>query len=409
MMPSIVLAEYSKWVNQGNPSASYASAVTGRKLMMNFRQYIGKIVGAEVCCGEPRDNALVDTIPDKYKIIFTSGGSESNSTVVAGVIGTGRICGIAIPHIIMSTIEHKSLINAANSMVEKGIASITWVDPTPSGCINPVDIQRAIRCTTRLICVMHANNETGAINDVYAIGKLARSHGIWFHCDMVQSFGRNPPCVMGTIDSFSISFHKLHGPPGVGALGIRQGVLNRFSPIIYGTQNEGLRGGTENLPGIAAAALATSITLNNRLEKNKFIFEVKKYIIGQLATRYPSRGWISYQRDGCPGPTKGNPEIVFISGLNNYLANTILLSVISNPFSCNTKMKDALENMGIIVSVGSACNTSSPKASHVLYHIGADEYIRKGCLRISLGDDTTFEDADRFIKAFSKVIDMRLH
>jgi len=410
IMPPEVKASMLEWCNRGNPSAGYASAKEARTMMMNFKKYIGKLCNIDPCCTEERDiqlgeraNIQIDKInPAKYKIIFTSGASESNCMVISGIIDSYKSISGRQPHIVISAIEHKSILEQVHAYEAKGCLTATYVNPTASGHINPKDISAAITPSTCLVCVMHANNETGAINNIKEIGKIAHDLNVPFHCDAVQTFGKFPiNPIRDNVDSFSISFHKFHGPPGVGALVIKQQLLfgYKISPMIFGTQNEGLRGGTENLPGIGASFTASTISMKNRGSKNTSMENIKKIIIGEISKRIPSRSYVDYMR----AQNSKEIEIIFLSGEGKfYLPNTIMLSVVkrSKPLICNGKIKQRLEDKGIVISVGSACNTSNPRASHVLFAMGADELIRKGALRISIGDETTIKEAKIFVKEF---------
>lgn len=417
IMPANVRTAMIEWCNRGNPSAGYASAKEARKMMSTFRQYLGRVCKFESCCEEDRDgdstaNARARSNPNKYKVLFTSGASEANCTALQSILDAYAEVTGNKPHIVMSAIEHKSLIEMSRAYVERGRAAATYVQPTASGHIRPEDVAAAITPTTAIVCVMHANNETGAVNDIRAIGAIAHRANVPYHCDTVQTFGKYPlEPNRDNVDSFCISFHKFHGPPGVGALVIKQQLLIGYKlyPMIYGTQNEGYRGGTENLPGIGAAYEATKTTMNSRASKNDRVMRLKKYIMGEIAARIPSRQYIQYTK-GTAG-NKPEIEVVFLSGSTDYyLPNTILLSVVKRGKTpiCNAKIKTDLEKKGIVVSVGSACNTASPKASHVLYAMGADELIRKGAIRVSLSDDTTTEDVKKFVQEFLLVVKAQL-
>lgn len=394
-----------RWCNRGNPSASYRTAIEARAMMTAVRQYIGKLCSVTVCCAEDRDtgdggggNLVARGQGSNYKVIFTSGASEANCTILRGVVESyAHACKYNVrPHVIISAIEHKSLISMAESFAARGQIDLTLVPPTSSGHITPAQVSAAITPRTCLIAVMHANNETGAINDVAAIGKIAHSGGIAFHCDTVQTFGKDPiqPLACG-IDSFCISFHKFGGPPGIGALIVKQELLKgyKIAPLIFGTQNEGLRGGTENLPGIGASAVALVETMRNRQQKNAGLAALKKQLLDALSNIYSTLPYYKYD------PSANWSGIVFFSGMAGYLNNTVLLSVVANKV-CNVEIKNNLEKAGIIVSIGSACNTASKTASHVLYAMGADERIRRGALRISLGDNNTAGDIRAFIREF---------
>lgn len=425
VMPTTIQKSMIRWCNMGNPSASYATAKEARKMMDSFRAYIGELCGFDACCSEPRDyeGDLKDLEkaqrdPTKYKVIFTSGASEANCTILLATVDAYTEIKQTIPHVVMSAVEHKSLLDMAKSMEERGRITLTLVKPTPTGHILPQMVSKAIKQNTCLVCVMHANNETGAINDIAEIGRLAHLKNVPFHSDTVQSFGKFPirPYEMN-VDSFCMSFHKFHGPPGVGALVVRQDFLQGYEmhPLIYGSQNNGLRGGTENLPGLGASFDALKFTMNGRDEKNRRMVMLKKRIMNGLATAFITMSYTEYLR------SRVEKAIVFLSGgygleqnqneqteqtEQNYLPNTILLSVVKKlpPAICNGQIKKELEDKSIVVSVGSACNTASPKASHVLYAMGCDEYIRRGALRISLGDMNTVEEADAFVNAFTEVV-----
>lgn len=414
IMPIVVKKTFLDWCNRGNPSSSYASAKESRALMTEFRKYIGKLCGFDPCCQEDRDsltnNSKRREDPAQYKVIFTSGASESNCTVLQGIVDAYVETTNNHPHIVMSAIEHKSLLEMAKSYQARGKAAVTFVPPTPSGHIRPEDVAAAITPNTCIVCVMHANNETGAINDIRKIGAIAHKNNVPFHCDTVQTFGKMPINPnKENVDSFCISFHKLHGPPGIGALVIKQQLLlgYKMSPMIFGTQNEGLRGGTENLPGIGASFTATKLTMTDRTSKNVNLLKIKKYIVSEIAARMPTEQYTQYINKKTTSVPLPAIEVVFLSNTNDfYLPNTILLSVVkrTKPMICNAQMKSDLESKGIVVSVGSACNTASPKASHVLTEMGADELIRKGTLRISLGDDNTMEEAKKFVREFLLVV-----
>jgi cysteine desulfurase len=440
VMPTEVQREFLAYCNMGNPSASYATANESRAMMTKFRRYIGKLCGVDTCCVENRDAgggggesaSAVQVLeksrkdPSKYKVVFVSGASEANCTMLKGVVDAYTDVRKVIPNVVMGATEHRSLLDMARSLEERGRITLSIINPTASGHILPEAVAAAIRADTCLVCVMHANNETGAINDVAEIGRIAHTRNVPFHCDTVQTFGKFPiNPVKCNIDSFCVSFHKFGGPPGIGVLVIKQQLLNGYDmqPLIFGSQNEGLRGGTENLPGIGASFAATTIAMKDRDKKNARVLKLKRMLMAGIAERVPTRRYPEYiEVASGRAAVKSLPqcEVVFLSGIDSggvssqdYLHNTILLSVVKRPMGgrggkfvpmCNSEMKKQFEKQGIVVSVGSACNTASPKASHVLYSMGADEYIRKGALRISLGDNNTEEEVRRFIDTFIEIV-----
>lgn len=410
IMPTEVKKEMVKWCNRGNPSAEYVTAVESRTMMDNFRKYILHVLGLKN--------------KEEYKVIFTSGGSESNSMILQSAVRAfSRVSADKNirPHVIITSWEHKSLMLCADSLKEDNLIELTLIQPH-RGIIRPEDIQAALKPTTALVCCMAANNETGAIADIETIGKICHKVNVPFHCDAVQSVMKTQ-LNYAHCDSIAISFHKMHGPPGNGAIIIKSAWLAgwKLSPLIYGTQNGGYRGGTENVMGLAASFVAMKLSEVNRAEKNKEIKRLKVSMLKSLGEKIPIRSYHKSAEKPAGGKTeKLRPaaEIVVFDTPND-LVNTVLLSFVryANPF-CNQSIKKALEKDGIIVSVGSACNTSSSKASHVIDALGLSLNdktndpdkekeliaIRKGILRISLGDETTPADIKKFVSSITKYL-----
>lgn len=408
MMHTAAIEKLAFWCNRGNPSSGYASAKAARGMLEDLKILTGKLAGVKTCCKEPRDggNKNKQLDPALYKVILCSGASEANSMAIAGIIYAYRKAKKCLPHVIASAIEHKSILLLLSRYESDGEISLTLVKPTPTGHIKPSDIQKELLPNTCLICVMHANNETGAINDISNIAKIAHDANIAFHSDTVQSFGK-VAFDASNIDSFAISYHKLGGPPGVGALCIKQALLigYKLPPLIYGTQNEHLRGGTENLPGFGAALEALKITFSKHEAKILKMQQMKEFIMGELRKRIPCKLYKEYiQLNDFSG-------LVFMSNDSQYyLPNTILVSLVKQTGKdvCNVEIKNQLEAQGIIVSVGSACNTQSDKASHVLDAMDADKYIRKGTIRISLSPDNTLDECKTFIKEYLMILKKQL-
>jgi cysteine desulfurase len=319
------------------------------------------------------------------------------------------------PHVIASAYEHKSVLMTLDSLKKYRDIEVTLVSPGPEGAVRAQDIEAAIGPRTCIVLVMAANNETGAVNDIGAIGGACHARGIPFVTDVSQSFGKYAlgGCDMGEsgpIDAFTLSFHKLHGPAGIGLLSVRTSFIEKYDlgGQIGGTQNGGLRGGTENTAGIAAAFNGLVETMAGRVKKNARLQALKAYCMKLLAkTGIPCYTLAGYRT------TRRAPaalEIVFISGLEQkwWLPGTLLLSAVKHsakgPDMCNTEVKEKLAARGIIVSIGSACNTASKYASHVLGAIGADDKLKKGALRLSFGDDSTKNNVEAFAVEFAKII-----
>lgn len=397
LMPEQVVQELVNWANQGNPSASYASAKKCQTMMNEFRAFIGRSASCPV---------------DQYMITFTSGATEANNMIVRGVIERARATkGFASSpnsfHVVASAIEHKSILLLLEDMVTRvPEMSLTFVNPDINGHIRAEDFARALRPSTCLAICMHANNETGAINDIVEIGRVVKAYSpsIFFHSDIVQSFGKVPVnLTQARVDGASISFHKLHGPPGVGVAVIKRTQLEGIRPLLYGTQSFGMRGGTENVVGIGAAFAATQLTLSRMPQTIALELGLKKYLIAELANHAPVTTYDKY----ASARTKLELQVVIvgnekITDVQWYLPGTIMLSATKHlgPAACNTKIKEKLEEARVIVSVGSACNTSSKDHSHVLRAMNLPTVVMDGAIRVSMCGYTTQEEVDRFIKGF---------
>lgn len=397
-IPQSIITEMTKWYNRGNPSAQYKSAMQARNMIDGFKHYLSTTFGF-----------------DNHEIIITSCASESNSTIIDMVVkaynrAVQRSGVYSKPHIILSAIEHKSLLLA----VEAADCDVTLIKPTSFGVITATAVRNAITDKTCLISVMHANNETGIFNPIEDIAAVAHDANIPFHTDAVQSFGK-VKLPMKNIDAVSISCHKYHGPVGVGILAVRKPFIEGYElqAMVHGTQNNGMRGGTENTPAIVGAWLGIQHTWTNRLDKNeKLNLLRKRFINNMISANLKVYSYNEYMTNGEIG--KYGISIVVITpinkdkntGLDRSLQNTVLFSLVKKcePYICNSHTKKELEDLGIIISVGSACNTANKKASHVLYEIGADEVIRRGALRMSMPDDATEEHINKLTGALVHVI-----
>lgn len=339
----------------GNPSASYNSCA--RCVLQHFRDAIRREAHAP-----------------GYAVIFTSGASESNNLVIRGTVDQYWLAKGSIPHVIISAIEHKTSILCIKQLAKLGRAEYDHLPVDQVGRMDPAALERLIRPNTTLISLMHVNNETGVTNDINKLAAVANKYGIPFHTDLAQSFGRIPVNLAG-ISAASISFHKFGGPPGCGALLLAPGFS--IQPQISGTQNEGMRGGTENLPGLIASAAA--------LRESQ-----------QPGLREHTRALRAMLRDGIAARV---PEAVF---LDNGIGNVICVSF---PV-CGNVLRAQLNIRGIKVSTGSACNSmGSAQNSHVLEAMGVPAHIRHGVIRISLSYRNTVDEVKRFLDVINEAIE----
>jgi len=295
--------------------------------------------------------------PDE--VVFTSGGTEADNLALFGV---ARAAARRPPHIVTSAIEHPAVL-AACAQLEKEGASVTYLPVNGDGWVDPDDVRRALRPETALISIMHANNETGVIQPVEEIARIAKEQGIAFHSDGVQAVGKIPLCQECGL--YSVSGHKIFAPKGVGALVVRGGVPVR--PLLYGGRQErARRAGTENVPGAVALAAALSSTGPAAWDRTAALRDQMEASI----------------LDSVPGARVNG-------GGAERLPNT---SSIRIPGIVAEALVIALDLEGFAVSTGSACSSGAVEPSHVLKAMGLTPGDARASLRISLGPSNTEEE-----------------
>ncbi len=307
------------------------------------------------------------------EIIFTSGGTESDNTAL--------MCAPDNSEVILSAVEHHAILNCQTILEKKGCKVILC--PVDENCkVNPETLASLVNERTGLVSVMHVNNEVGAVNDLAALSKAvkAKNPKVLFHSDGVQAFMHVCTDIKKLgVDLYSISAHKLHGPKGVGALFVRQGVP--FTPFIYGGgQQNNLRSGTVNVAGIVGFATAIS-ELGEQEAFSKKLEEIKNTFIEKLKE-------IPDVRFTCPDSA---PNILSVSFLGLRASS----------------LQNALEDC-LIIGKGSACTSRSSKISHVLEAMGLPVNIAEATVRISFGAFNTLEEVDEAIEHIkSKVAYLR--
>lgn len=394
---------YQKWIQCYNASSSSQVAKSAKLMMEKAKNYVLKHCG---------------TTKKDYTVVFTSGATESNCFIIRSTVEAYNRIRKIKPHFIISSIEHHSILECAKSVEEAGYAEVTKVEPNMYGCILPEDVEKHIKPNTCMISIMYANNETGSINNIPKIGEIAHKHKIPLHTDAVQLFGKYPVnLAKSNVDALSASFHKLYGPKGIGLLIIKNDLIEGYNlqGQICGSQQNGLRGGTENIPAVASSMEAIKCTFKNRKGKNKKLLKMRNYIIDQFKkSKIISFGdYSSYLGDPVPGKVQENEIVVLgppINKPNYYLPNTLLISIAKNKGKdfCNVKFKKELDKQGIVVSIASACLTSYDQASHVMTAIGAPHVIKRGVLRISMGDSNTMDEIKTFLKKFFALLEAHL-
>ena len=344
-----------------NPSQGYGAGTTAKRGLNDARRIV-----AETLSSFDRE------------IIFTSGGSESDNLAIMGVMDACRDKG---RHIITTDIEHKAVLNTVKYL-EKNGARVTYVHAGPDGRVNPADIEKAISNDTVLISVMAANNETGTLQPIEEIGRIAKTHGVLFHTDAVQAYGKMKldPVAMN-IDLMSVSAHKFNGPRGAGFLYVKRGTP--LSSLIHGGDQEyGLRAGTENLPAIAGMAVAAKVAYDKMEERVSHEMLLTKRLYER----------ISAEVEGVH--LNGDYEI--------RLPGTINLSFDDVE---GESLLIALDMKGICVSTGSACVLSSDDPSHVIMAITGSAERARQSIRFSLSHENTMEEVEAIAEAVAESVE----
>ena len=312
------------------------------------------------------------------EIVFTSCGSESNSSALKGLAlanqGRGK-------HIVVSAVEHQSVLNSARSLEKSGFR-VTEVGVDGHGRLDPADVEKALAADTVLVSVMTANNEVGTIEPVGEIGRICRSRNILFHTDAVAAAGAIPLDVHALgVDALSMAADQFYGPKGSAALFLKKGT--RIHPLIGGgIQEAGRRGGTENVPGIVGMGKAAEIAaaeMAARAEKARFL---RDYLVRSLPARIDHVVLTGHPDARLPHHASFCVE--FVEG------EAMLLS---------------LDLHGISASSGSACTSRTLRVSHVLLAMGLDHALAQGSLVFGLIDGTRREDIDHLLAVFPPVVD----
>jgi cysteine desulfurase len=315
---------------------------------------------------------LVNSRP--AEIVFTSGGTEGDNLGIFGLVQRGD-------HVITSTIEHSAVMNSCKRLEQMG-CEVTFVPVNSRGEIAPDDVRGALRANTRLITLMMANNETGVIQPVEEIGRIAQEADVFFHTDAVQAAGKIAIDVQKiACDALTISGHKIHAPQGTGALFIRKGTL--IQPQIYGGSHERQRrAGTENLPGIVGLGKAAEMA--------------KHWLESGGAAE------MSAMRDRLQNSILNAMEDVGVNGLGApRVPNTTNLWF---DHIEGEALVIALDLKGLAVSSGAACSSGAIEPSHVLLAMGLPHQRARASIRLSLGKQTTQEDIDFAIKVIPETV-----
>ncbi len=361
MLPEVQAKMQPFWADRfGNPSSIHQYGSSARIPIEDARIEVAKLLGAEPA-----------------RVVFTSGGTESDYLAVVGGALANRDQG---DEIIISAIEHPAVVYAAAFLRELGFKVLEApVDQTGKLVIS--ELEALLTDRTVLVSVIYANNEFGTIQDVEAIGELLADRGILFHTDAVQAFPVLDIDVTNLpIDLLSISAHKVNGPKGVGALYIRKGV--QITPILAGTQERKRRGGTENVPGIVGFGEACRLLGEMGAAKFQQLSEFRSYVIDQLAQNL-------------------DPHEYRVNGHETDVVASILN--LSFPAIDSHTLISLLDLKGIAISGGSACAAGSLGTSKVMEALGLEPEIVKSSIRLSFGVTNTQEEV---AKATSELINI---
>jgi len=332
---------------------------------------------AEEALNEAREKiaALINANPNE--IVFTSCGTESNNFALKGMVHANRARG---NHIITSGVEHFSIMHAVKALETQGV-EVTRLPTDRYGMVDPTDVERAITQRTVLISVMHGNNEVGTIEPIAEIGKIARAQEIPFHTDAVATTGAIPVDVQAlNVDLLSMAADSFYGPKGVGAIYIRKGV--RIAPLLDGgIQENGLRAGTENVPGIVGMGIAAEVALRELPSRMAHTGRLRDRLIAELP--------------------KALEEVEIVGHPIQRLPNNVSVTV---KYVEGESMLLFLDMEGVKIASGSACISRSLKVSHVMLCMGIDAATAQGSLLVTLGQDNTDEDIDNFLRILPPIV-----
>jgi cysteine desulfurase len=310
------------------------------------------------------------------EITFTSGGTESINLALKGVMRANREKG---DHLITTVIEHPAVLETCKYLEKYEGVKVTYLPVDQQGLVHVKDVEKAITPKTVLMSIMYANNEIGTIQDIPALGKLAKSKGIYFHTDACQAGLLDLDVTHLQIDLMTLNGSKLHGPKGTGILYKRSGVP--MHPLLHGGGQEGgVRSGTENVAGIVGFARALSLTQEDREKESKRLVTLRDHLI-QGIQKIPDVALNGH-------PTQRLPS--HVSATFKGVDSEALLI--------------ALNEYGIYASFGSACASKKIGPSHVIIALGVPEKKAQGTLRFTLGKYTTKEDIVYVLKVLPDVV-----
>jgi cysteine desulfurase len=345
----------------GNPSSLHDWGDPAREAVSTARSQVASLIGA-----------------NPEEIIFTGSGSEGNNLALKGLALSQKSKG---KHLILSAIEHFSVINAAKTLEKLGF-EYTLLPVDKYGVVDPDEVKKNIRKDTILVSIMHANGEVGTVEPIADIARITKECGVLFHTDAVAAVGNIPINVSSLeVDALSLAGDQLYGPKGTGALWVRNGV-RLLSLIDGGIQEGGHRSGTENVPAIAGFGKAPELAQRDMDIRSKHLITLRDRIMTELPRRIPHVLVTGHPQKRLPGYASFCIE--FIEG------ESVLM---------------LLNNQGVAVSSGSACTSRALKASHVMLAIGLSHATAQGSILFSFGIENTMDDVDYVLKVLPPIVE----
>lgn len=346
----------------GNPSSPHTLGIAAERLVRQARDALAAAFGCRA-----------------DEVYFTSGGTEGDNLAIRGVLEARSRKG---KHIVASAIEHAAVLETLKHLADVGLCEYTLISPDGKGYVAPEDLVAAMRSDTVLVTVMAVNNEVGTVQPIQEMVRQVKAtdNAIYFHTDAVQALGKIPCRVTDLgVDLLTASGHKLAGPKGVGGLYCRRGI-RLSSQTTGGGQEEGLRSGTENVPGIAGFGLAVELAMNQMTERVRNWREMQECLLRVLEEIPDSH-------------VHGEP-----------LSNAPHIINVGFPGVKGEVLVHALANEGLFVSTGSACSSKRAPQSHVLAAMQVPRDVAEGSIRISFGSANTTKEVERAGELIAKAV-----
>ena len=341
----------------GNASSIHRYGRLAKKAIEKARKQIALLINA-----------------DPSEILITSGGTESNNTVLMGISSNDS-------SIVTSSIEHDAILEPCKKLTQNGF-HVDYLPVDKFGTVDPLELKNHLSDNTCLVSIMFGNNEVGTVQKISEIAKICNERKIPFHTDAVQAVGKIPIDVKELgMDFLSISSHKLHGPKGIGALYIKNGI--KIDPVILGGgQEHGLRSGTENVANIVGFGKACEIAKNNLNDNMKYVIALRDMLIEKVLNEIPEVTLNGDPKSRLPN----NAHFTFL-GVNG---EDLIIK---------------LDEYGIAASTGSACSVNTQRASHVLQAMGFSHEQITGSLRLTIGVFNNEKDIEQTVTSLKKIVE----